>query len=85
MIHHNKIVNIYYFDSSKYISWATWLFKIVFNFKIQILHFSFDDLKDDNGTNLIYKIMTKDYKYIWSRLEEIKYSKSDNRKENEEK
>jgi len=76
-IEKNKIERIFYFDLSKNIILVKRFFEYFLNIKIKEFNFSFDELKNDNGTNIIYDLMTNDYEYIWSKLEKIKYSNND--------
>jgi len=85
IIEREKLLNIYYFDAPNYIKRTSRLFEIVFKLKIKILNFSFDDIIDDYGTNIIYKIVHKDYQYIWNQLDVINSPKIDNQINNDEK
>jgi len=79
-----KILNIYYFDSSNFIEWTLRRFATMFKLNIERINFSFEELKDENGTNIIYKIAQKDYQFLWSKLENL-FNNTNNQKINNEK
>ena len=71
MFSNNKHEKIYYLDSSKFYNWVVDLFDKYFNNKIEQLKFTFDNLIDDNDTNINYKIVHNDYREIWLKLDMI--------------